>query len=92
MPILLTKGHKSLYFQKNRCQGCEACIVACPTGVLEMSSELNMRAAFIPKVKDGKERSCIFCQRCEYACPVWAIYVIQNTEEGESESKIASTT
>ncbi len=52
--------------------------MACPTGVLEMSGEMNMRAAFIPKVKDGKERSCIMCQRCEYACPAWAIYIVEN--------------
>ncbi|MHA1679611.1 MAG: 4Fe-4S dicluster domain-containing protein [Promethearchaeota archaeon] len=78
MPILLKKGRKTLYFQDNRCQGCENCVNACPTGVLTMSDELNMRASYIPVVIEGKERSCIFCRRCEFACPVWAIYVGDN--------------
>ncbi|MEX2680511.1 MAG: 4Fe-4S dicluster domain-containing protein [Candidatus Sigynarchaeota archaeon] len=76
MPKLLTKRKKVLFFQKNRCQGCEMCVVVCPTGVLELSDEYNMRAAQIPKIKAGKEKSCILCQRCEFACPNWAIYVI----------------
>jgi NAD-dependent dihydropyrimidine dehydrogenase PreA subunit len=76
LPTLLTKGKKALFFQKNRCQGCELCVVACPTGVLELSDEFNMRAARVPRVKAGKERSCILCQRCEFACPNWALYLL----------------
>ena len=78
MPKLFSKDGKCLFLQENRCLGCEGCIVACPTGVLEMSDTLNMCAAFIPKVKDGKEKSCTLCQRCELACPAWAIYVVDD--------------
>ena len=85
MPRLLSKDGMALFLQRNRCQGCEACIFACPTGVLEMSDELNMRASFVPRVKDGKERSCTFCQRCEFACPAWAIYVVDATPKRTGE-------
>jgi 2-oxoglutarate ferredoxin oxidoreductase subunit delta len=78
------KGPKSLFLQKNRCQGCELCIIACPTGVLDMSDEINMRAARLPRVKEGKERSCILCQRCEFACPAWAIYLVDEQPEAAS--------
>ncbi|MBN2151574.1 MAG: 4Fe-4S dicluster domain-containing protein [Candidatus Lokiarchaeota archaeon] len=84
MPKLLTKGSKALFFQKNRCQGCEMCVVVCPTGVLELSDEYNMRAARVPRVKHGKEVSCILCQRCEFACPNWAIYVVDE-QPGEQK-------
>ena len=86
MPILFTKKKRSLLLQKNRCQGCGLCVVACPNGVLELSDELNMRAAYIPRVKDGKERSCILCQRCEFACPAWAIYLIVDQSDSDPEA------
>jgi 2-oxoglutarate ferredoxin oxidoreductase subunit delta len=90
LPNLLTKGKKGLFLQKNRCQGCELCVVACPTGVLELSDEFNMRAARIPKVKAGKEKSCILCQRCEFACPNWAIYVVDEQKPTGHEQKAAA--
>ncbi|MHA1369234.1 MAG: 4Fe-4S dicluster domain-containing protein [Promethearchaeota archaeon] len=91
MPILIVKGNKSLCFQENRCQGCEACVYACPTGVITMSDRLNMRAAYIPTVLEGKEESCTFCRRCEFSCPTWAIYVLtlENIDlKGERERNV----
>ena len=56
------------------------CISLCPTGILELSNELNMRIAYIPKVKEGKGKYCTGCRRCEYGCPDWCIYVIDESE------------
>ncbi|HMF31206.1 MAG TPA: 4Fe-4S dicluster domain-containing protein [Candidatus Lokiarchaeia archaeon] len=85
MPKLIVNPDKkkSLMLNKHRCQGCELCVVACPTGILEMSDELNVRFAYLPRVRQGKEKYCIFCKRCEYTCPVWAIYVVNETESEE---------
>ncbi len=47
-----------------------------------------MRISYIPKVKEGKEKYCMACRRCEYGCPDWAIYVLFD-EEGESFSEKA---
>lgn len=90
MPIILTKKKRSLFLQKNRCQGCGLCVVACPNGVLELSDELNMRAAYIPRVKEGKEQSCILCQRCEFACPAWAIYIVDEQPEQDPAAQASS--
>jgi len=65
---------------QHRCQGCEICVSVCPTGILEMSDQLNMRVAFLPKVKEGKEKYCTACKRCEYTCPIWAIYIVPEIE------------
>ncbi|OLS14275.1 MAG: 4Fe-4S ferredoxin [Promethearchaeota archaeon CR_4] len=83
MPKLIVKKDKkkSLMLNIHRCQGCELCIVACPTGILEMSDRLNVRFANPPRVRAGKENSCQFCRRCELACPVWAIYVVEEKED-----------
>lgn len=94
MPKLIineAKG-KTLMLNAHRCQGCELCVVACPTGILELSDELNVRLAYPPRVKDDKGKYCIFCKRCEYACPVWAIYVLEAEPEaaGPGEATAAS--
>jgi formate hydrogenlyase subunit 6/NADH:ubiquinone oxidoreductase subunit I len=49
-----------------------------------MGNELNVRFAYTPRVRAGKEKYCIFCKRCEYACPVWAIYIVDEQEQEES--------
>ncbi len=88
MPKLIINKEKgfSLMLNQHRCQGCEICVSVCPTGILEMSDQLNMRVAFIPRVKQGKEKYCTACRRCEFGCPVWTIYIVQEVEN-EIETK-----
>ncbi|MFX1341040.1 MAG: 4Fe-4S dicluster domain-containing protein [Promethearchaeota archaeon] len=85
MPKLIENKEKnfSLFFNKDRCGGCEICVAVCPTGILEIGDELNMRIAYVPRVKEGKEKYCTMCRRCELGCPDWAIYII---EEGAENS------
>lgn len=89
--IINDQKRKSLMLNIHRCQGCELCVVQCPTGVLELSDELNVRLAYPPRVKAGKEPYCIFCKRCEYACPVWAIYVVEENPETESNAEVQAS-
>ena len=49
---------------------------------MEISDELNFRVTYVPRVKEGKGKYCTGCRRCEYGCPDWAIYVL---EEGEND-------
>ncbi len=83
MPNLVENKEKkySLFLNKDRCGGCRACISVCPTGILEASEELNYRIAYIPKVKIGKAKDCTGCRRCEYCCPDWCIYVLDDVEK-----------
>jgi len=54
---------------KNRCKGCELCILYCPKEILEKDKELNIRGvlAAVPKKKPDKE--CTGCKFCTLICP-----------------------
>ena len=86
IPKLIENKEKkfSLFLNKSRCGGCEICIYLCPTGILEMSDELNMRIANIPKVKEGKDKYCTGCRRCEFGCPDWCIYILDESENEQT--------
>ncbi|MFX1409249.1 MAG: 4Fe-4S dicluster domain-containing protein [Promethearchaeota archaeon] len=82
MPKLIENKEKkfTLFLNKDRCGGCRACIAICPTGILELSDELNYRIAYIPKAIESKAKYCTGCRRCEYCCPDWCIYVLEGEE------------
>jgi len=63
------------------------CVYLCPTGILEIGDELNMRISYIPRVKEGKEQYCMACRRCEYGCPDWCIYIMPAEEDEDSAEK-----
>jgi thioredoxin reductase/ferredoxin len=48
----------------DRCTGCEACVVVCPTDVLELAANKSRVARF---------HSCIQCEQCVTACPTSAL-------------------
>jgi formate hydrogenlyase subunit 6/NADH:ubiquinone oxidoreductase subunit I len=45
---------------------------------------LNYRIFYVPKVKEGKAKYCTGCRRCEYCCPEWCIYVLEEGEENQT--------
>ena len=75
MPFLYEdeEKQKGLMLQFNMCKGCELCIEACPTKVLEKGTELNDHIQYPPVVIEGKK--CTLCGSCELVCPDFAIYV-----------------
>ena len=51
--------------EKDLCQGCEACIAACPEGCLGLSEDRNRRGTRYATYRGG----CNGCGTCFYVCP-----------------------
>lgn len=75
--------HGEIHIIKDRCKGCGFCVEYCPRGVLELSSEFNIKGYHPPYVKDGE--SCVNCRLCEMLCPDFAIFCTLEEEEVEIE-------
>ncbi len=60
------------------CKGCELCILACPSGNLSLSPELN-RNGYHPVVfsYEGTRGPCSACGLCYWACPDFAVSEIR---------------
>ncbi len=79
--------HGEIHLITERCKGCEFCVEFCPRGVLEMSTEFNLKGYHYPKV--AKPELCVECDLCEVICPDFAIFCLppQNDEESSPAAK-----
>jgi 2-oxoglutarate ferredoxin oxidoreductase subunit delta len=59
--------------EKDRCKGCETCVLACPQGILAMSKEINVKGYFFAHVVEPSR--CLGCRICAIVCPDVAIEV-----------------
>ncbi|MDR1720369.1 MAG: 4Fe-4S dicluster domain-containing protein [Dysgonamonadaceae bacterium] len=56
-----------------RCKGCNLCVVACPTKVMELGKEVNSKGYHYARMNDSDD--CIGCASCGYVCPDGCITV-----------------
>ena len=56
-----------------RCKGCNLCVVACPTNVLDLDKQVNSKGYHFAYMKNGDE--CIGCANCGCVCPDGCITV-----------------
>jgi 2-oxoglutarate ferredoxin oxidoreductase subunit delta len=70
---------------KERCKGCEVCVVVCPQGSLELDQTVFNALGFHP-VKftyQGKKGNCTACGLCYMVCPDYAITTIEKLKKGQ---------
>jgi len=64
----------TIIIDQARCKGCNLCVSACPQGVIELDSGLNVRG-YHPAVLNDPEGHCTGCAVCAVICPDAAITV-----------------
>ena len=58
----------AIVVDKERCKGCNLCVVACPCGVLALQGkEVNNRGYHFAYMAEAEK--CIGCQSCALVCP-----------------------
>ncbi|MDD3738562.1 MAG: 4Fe-4S binding protein [Lentimicrobiaceae bacterium] len=68
----MAKIRGEIVVDKERCKGCQVCVVNCPEGVITMSVEVNSKGYhYAQPSTDG----CIGCANCAVVCPDGAITV-----------------
>ncbi len=64
---------------RDRCKGCDLCLVECPVKILVKGTNLNSRGLLYVTVTDSS--LCTGCRRCATVCPDVAIRIEQEEEK-----------
>lgn len=75
----MAKKRGTVVVNTERCKGCNLCVVACPTNVLDLQAkEVNNRGYHFAYMKQSEE--CIGCAACGSVCPDGCIDVYRSKD------------
>ena len=63
----MAKIKGAVVVNKDRCKGCQLCVVACPANVLAMSKQVNAKGYNYAIM--ANEDACVGCASCGIVCP-----------------------
>ncbi len=75
----MAKKRGTVVVNTERCKGCNLCVVACPTDVLDLQAkEVNNKGYHFAYMKQSEE--CIGCAACGSVCPDGCIDVYRSKD------------
>lgn len=81
----MAKAFGAVEINKNRCKGCDLCVVACPCNVLALNKrEVNERGYLYAHVVNPQQ--CIGCAACAMVCPDSCIEVYRVIDTAQNTS------
>jgi len=69
----MAKIKGSIVIEVDRCKGCELCVVTCPTGVIALAAEVNIKG--YNYAYPANPDLCNGCANCALVCPDGVITV-----------------
>ncbi len=75
----MAKSQGAIVVDVERCKGCEVCIPACPTHVIELEREVNGKGYLYAYM--AHPYACTGCSNCAIVCPegVISVYRVKKT-------------
>ncbi len=69
----MAKVQGAVVIDVDRCKGCELCTVSCPTNVLAMNENVNIKGYHYAYMENPE--ACTGCMNCALVCPDTVITV-----------------
>jgi len=63
----MAKVRGAIVVDVEKCKGCELCVVACPTNVIQLAHEVNGKGYQYAHMANPE--ACIGCSSCALVCP-----------------------
>ena len=63
----MAKFRGAIVVDSDNCKGCNLCVVACPTHVIELNANVNAKGYHYSYMKNPE--ACIGCAGCGLVCP-----------------------
>ncbi len=67
-----------------RCKGCALCTIACPKGLIQLSSTINKQGFMPANISAEDLAKCSSCTLCAQMCPDVAISVFRESKPQQS--------
>lgn len=75
----MAKFKGSIVVEREKCKGCEVCVVACPSGVIALAKDVNAKGYHFAYMENPD--ACIGCANCAIVCPDGVITVYKKRME-----------
>ncbi|NJO90872.1 MAG: 4Fe-4S binding protein [Chloroflexia bacterium] len=80
----MAKVKGTIVVDVEKCKGCELCVVACPTNVIRLASDVNGKGYHFAYMETPE--ACTGCTNCALVCPDSVITVYRLKPQKEEVS------